>query len=76
VHVALYFSIVAPHGSGVVQRKLAGILAADIIGCSKLMEQGESGRFIRLRARRNDLFEPRIAEHNGHIFRRGMGILA
>ena len=48
-----------------MQRKLAGILAADIVGSSKLMEQEKSGRLIRLRVRRNDLFLLRIAEHNG-----------
>ena len=60
-----------------MQRKLAAILAADIVGYSKLMEQDESGTFTRLRARRKDLFEPCIAEHNGHIFKlMGDGLLA
>src|SRR5262245_54282639 len=60
-----------------MQRKLAAILAADVVGYSKLMEQDESGTFTRLRARRKDLFEPCIAKHNGHIFKlMGDGLLA
>jgi TolB-like protein/lipoprotein NlpI len=41
------------------------------------MEQDEAGTFSRLRAHRKELFEPRIAEHNGHVFKlMGDGLLA
>jgi TolB-like protein/class 3 adenylate cyclase/tetratricopeptide (TPR) repeat protein len=60
-----------------VDRKLAAILAADVVGYSALMEQDEQGTFERLRADRKELFEPEIARHHGHIFTlMGDGLLA
>src|SRR6185295_3356816 len=60
-----------------VQRRLAAILAADVVGYSRLMESDESGTFERLRAHRKELFEPEIAKHGGRIFKlMGDGLLA
>ncbi|MER9879764.1 adenylate/guanylate cyclase domain-containing protein [Mesorhizobium sp. M0118] len=60
-----------------MDRKLAAILAADVVGYSKLMEQDEQGTFERVRAGRRELFEPEIARHHGHIFKlMGDGLLA
>jgi TolB-like protein/class 3 adenylate cyclase/tetratricopeptide (TPR) repeat protein len=60
-----------------MDRKLAAILAADVVGYSALMEQDEQGTFERLRAGRKELFEPEIARHHGHIFKlMGDGLLA
>jgi TolB-like protein/class 3 adenylate cyclase len=60
-----------------VDRKLAAILAADVVGYSTLMERDEQGTFERLRAGRKDLFEPEIARHHGRIFKlMGDGMLA
>ena len=60
-----------------MERKLAAILAADVVGYSRLMEQDEAGTFERLRARRTELFEPAIAAHHGRIFKlMGDGLLA
>ena len=39
-------------------RRLFAILAADVVGYSRLMEQDEAGTFARLRARRSELIEP------------------
>src|SRR5258707_7122093 len=59
------------------QRRLAAILAADVVGYSRLMEQDEAGTFERLRAYRKDLIEPEIAQHQGRIFKlMGDGLLA
>jgi len=60
-----------------MERRLAAILAADVVGYSRLMEQDEAGVFERLRARRKDLFEPTIERHHGRIFKLiGDGLLA
>ena len=60
-----------------MDRKLAAILAADVVGYSTLMEQDEQGTFERLKAGRKELFEPEIARHHGHIFKlMGDGLLA
>ena len=60
-----------------MERKLAAILATDVVGYSGLMERDEAGTFERLRAGRKELFEPEIARHHGHIFKlMGDGMLA
>ncbi|HUL05408.1 MAG TPA: adenylate/guanylate cyclase domain-containing protein [Candidatus Acidoferrum sp.] len=60
-----------------MDRKLAAILAADVVGYSRLMERDEAGTFERLRAQRKALFEPTIAAHHGRIFKlMGDGLLA
>jgi TolB-like protein/class 3 adenylate cyclase len=59
------------------QRRLAAILAADVVGYARLMEANESDTFARLRAHRKELFEPEIKKHNGRIFKlTGDGLLA
>lgn len=58
-------------------RHLAAILAADVVGYSRLMEQEEAETFERLRVHRKELFEPEIAKHQGRIFKlMGDGLLA
>ena len=60
-----------------MDRKLAAILAADVVGYSTLMERDEGGTFERLKADRKELFEPEIALHHGRIFKlMGDGLLA
>jgi TolB-like protein/class 3 adenylate cyclase len=60
-----------------MERRLSAILAADIVGYSRLMEQDEAGTFERLRALRSELFEPAIARHHGRVFKlMGDGLLA
>jgi TolB-like protein/class 3 adenylate cyclase/tetratricopeptide (TPR) repeat protein len=50
-----------------VERRLAAILAADVVGYSRLMEADEAGTHARLKAVRRELIEPRIAERRGRI---------
>src|SRR4026207_2204147 len=60
-----------------MERKLAAILAADVVGYSALMEADEAGTFDQLRAGRTELFEPEIKKHHGRIFKlMGDGLLA
>jgi TolB-like protein/class 3 adenylate cyclase len=60
-----------------MERRLAVILAADVVGYSALMERDEAGTYERLTVRRKELFEPEIARHHGHIFKlMGDGLLA
>jgi adenylate cyclase len=60
-----------------VERRLAAILVADVVGYSRLMELDEVGVFERLRVHRNELFEPEISKHQGRIFKLvGDGLLA
>jgi adenylate cyclase len=60
-----------------MDRKLAVILAADVVGYASLMERDEKGTHERLTAGRKDLFEPEIARHHGRIFKlMGDGLLA
>jgi TolB-like protein/class 3 adenylate cyclase/Flp pilus assembly protein TadD len=59
-----------------VERRLAAILAADVVGYSRLMGQDEAGTLARLRTHRDDLIDPTIAEHKGRIVKTtGDGIL-
>ena len=41
-------------------RRLAAILAADVVGFSSMMERNEEGTLARLKALQRDLFEPRV----------------
>ena len=52
-----------------MERRLAAILVADVVGYSRLMEQDEVGTFERLRVYRKELFEPEITKHQGRIFK-------
>ena len=50
-----------------VERRLAAILAADVVGYSRLMGADEVGTLARLQALRAEAVDPVIAEHNGRI---------
>ncbi|HEX6094554.1 MAG TPA: adenylate/guanylate cyclase domain-containing protein, partial [Dongiaceae bacterium] len=52
-----------------MQRKLAAILAADVVGYSRLMSEDEAGTLAALRARRKDVLEPAVAQRYGRIFK-------
>ncbi len=57
-------------------RKLAAIMAADVVGFSRLIGADEDRTLARLRALRSDLIDPTIAVHNGRVFKRtGDGVL-
>ncbi len=50
-----------------VQRRLAAILAADIVGYSRLMEADEANTLAQLKALREELFDPLVVENRGCI---------
>ena len=59
------------------QRKLAAIMAADVVGYSRLMGRDESGTLARLREHRKQRFEPILARHSGRLVKlAGDGALA
>jgi class 3 adenylate cyclase/pimeloyl-ACP methyl ester carboxylesterase len=49
------------------QRRLAAILAADVVGYSRLMSVDEMGTLTSLKAHRRELVDPAIAGHHGRI---------
>ena len=51
-------------------RKLAAILAADVVGFSRLTGVDDDRTLARLRALRSDLIDPTIAVHNGRVIKR------
>ncbi|WP_259186074.1 adenylate/guanylate cyclase domain-containing protein [Rhizobium sp. BK176] len=51
-------------------RKLAAILAADVVGYSRLASEDEDRTLARLRALRSDLIDPTIAVHHGRVIKR------
>ena len=52
-----------------VQRRLAAILAADVVGYSRLMEADEEGTLSRLKTLRRALFDPKTKQYGGRIFK-------
>jgi adenylate cyclase len=50
-----------------VQRRLAAILAADVVGYTRLMERDEAGTLERLKTNRNSLVLPSIDRHGGRV---------
>jgi len=59
-----------------VERKLAAILAADVVGYSRLMGADEEGTHERLKTHLRQLVDPKIKEHRGRIVKNtGDGML-
>ena len=52
-----------------MERRLTAILAADVVGYSQLMTEDEEATLAQLKAHRADVFDPKIAEHNGRIIK-------
>ena len=52
------------------KRKLAAILAADVVGFSRLTGRDEDRTLARLRALRSGVIDPTIAVHKGRVFKR------
>ncbi len=52
-----------------VQRRLAAILAADVVGYSRLMGEDEEGTLARLKALRREVFDPETKRHGGRVFK-------
>ncbi len=53
-----------------MERRLAAILAADVVGYSRLMNKDETGTLAALKACEAELIEPTVGKHNGRIFKR------
>ncbi len=59
-----------------VQRRLAAILAADVVCYSRLMETDETGTLAQLKSIRKELVDPKIEEHGGRVVKTtGDGLL-
>src|SRR6201997_2410031 len=50
-----------------INRKLAAILAADVVGYSRLMGADEAGTLAALKRHRETVFDPAVAAHNGRV---------
>ena len=60
-----------------MERRLAAILATDVVGYSRLMNDDEEGTLARLKAHRNEAIDPTIGKHRGRIVKlMGDGALA
>jgi adenylate cyclase len=60
-----------------VERRLAAILAADVVGYARLMSMDETGTLQRLKWLRREVVQPAIAGHDGRIVKlMGDGLLA
>ncbi len=52
-----------------MQRRLAAILAADVVGYTRLMGEDEAGTLAALKAHRKEFIEPKIADHRGRLIK-------
>jgi class 3 adenylate cyclase len=50
-------------------RRLAAILAADVVGFSVLMGKDEEGTLARIKDLRRTIVEPKVNEHRGRVFK-------
>ena len=50
-----------------MERRLTTIVALDVVGYSRLMAADETGTLARLKANREELIEPKIAEYRGRV---------
>ncbi|MEO8666906.1 MAG: adenylate/guanylate cyclase domain-containing protein [Bauldia sp.] len=50
-------------------RRLAAILAADVVGYSRMMAGDEAGTLAALKRHREALFDPAVSAHNGRVFK-------
>ncbi|NLS68195.1 adenylate/guanylate cyclase domain-containing protein [Bradyrhizobium brasilense] len=60
-----------------VQRRLAAILAADVVGYSSLMERAEEATYALIEQLRQEIVEPRLAKYHGRLIKTtGDGVFA
>jgi TolB-like protein/class 3 adenylate cyclase len=60
-----------------VERRLAAVLAADVVGYSRLVEQDEAETLAAIRKLRAEIIDPLLAKHNGRIVKlMGDGVIA
>lgn len=61
---------------GIVERRLAAVMAADVAGYSRLMGADEVGTLNALKSHRRELIDPAIAAHRGRLVKTtGDGLL-
>ena len=59
-----------------MQRRLAAILAVDVVGYSRLMGRDEAGTLLALKSLRQDTLQPLLVKHSGRIVKlMGDGVL-
>jgi TolB-like protein len=59
-----------------IQRRLAAILAADVVGYSRMMQADEAGTLAALKARRSEVLQPLVSRHHGRVVKlMGDGVL-
>jgi adenylate cyclase len=60
-----------------MERRLSAILAADVVGYTRMMGTDEAGTLDALKAMRAEVVDPKVAEHQGRVVKlTGDGILA
>jgi adenylate cyclase len=60
-----------------INRRLAAVLAADVVGYSRLMAADEAGTLVALKRHRETIFDPAVIAHNGRIVKLiGDGVIA
>jgi adenylate cyclase len=65
-----------PEAEERVERRLTAILAADVVGYSRLMGVDDEGTLAALKGHRRELLDPKIGEHRGRIVKTtGDGLL-
>src|SRR5262252_7992744 len=58
------------------QRRLAAILAADVVGYSRMMQADEAGTLAALKSRRSEILQPLVSKHHGRVVKvMGDGVL-
>jgi adenylate cyclase len=58
------------------RRRLAAILAADVVGYSRMMQADEAGTLAALKARREEILQPLVSKHRGRVVKLvGDGVL-
>src|SRR5215469_530402 len=58
------------------QRRLAAILAADVVGYSRMMQADEAGTLAALKTRRTEILQPLVSKHHGRVVKvMGDGVL-
>ena len=59
-----------------MERRLAAILVADVVGYARLMESGEADTLAQLKSRQENILKPLLARHHGRIVKlMGDGVL-
>ena len=59
-----------------LRRRLAAILAADVVGYSRMMQADEAGTLAALKTRRTEILQPLVSKHHGRVVKLvGDGVL-